>query len=186
MAPAEAAVPPAAVGAAVAAAVVAGGGGGWLRGGPSCLGRETRSFPRFTLRGRPRAVHVQRYKRPRTSLTVSVAFLRGLTKGLRRPPIEKVLGRFPRFAIRNWVRPGRAVRPTLHARSVIVTAMRAGFAVPAASATPGLATTQSATAAMTVGEIRSISPPLIGTVRPIWRGDSPIQGDAGHVLGADQ
>jgi hypothetical protein len=96
--------------------------------------------------------------RPRTSRTVNIAFLRGFTKGLRRPAIEKVLGRSPRFAIRNCVRPGCAVRATLQARSVIVTAMRAGRAAPEASATPGQATTQSATAARAAGEIRSISP----------------------------
>jgi hypothetical protein len=103
-------------------------------------------------------VHVQRYIRPPTSRTVSVAVLRGFTKGLRRPAIEKVFGRFPRFAIRNCVHPGRAVLVTLQARSVIVTGTRTGGAVPEASATPGEATTQSATAARAAGEIRSISP----------------------------
>ena len=74
-------------------------------------------------------------------------------------------GRFPRFAIRNCVGPGRAVRATLQARSVIVTATRAGGAVPEASATPGQARTQSATAARAAGEIRSIPPP---SSAPTW------------------
>jgi hypothetical protein len=88
---------------------------------------------------------------------VSEAALRAFTNGLRRPAIENVLGRLPRFAIRNRVRPGRAVRATLQARSVIVTETRAGFAVPAASARPGQAKAQSTTAATAAGEIRSIS-----------------------------
>jgi hypothetical protein len=150
-----------------------GGGGGGLCGRPTRVGRETCSFPRFTLRGRPLAVHVQRYRRPRTSRTVSVACLRGFTNGLRRPAIEKILGRFPRFEIRNCVRPGRAVRATLQARSVIVTATRAGCAVPEASATPGQASTQSATAARAAGEIRSISP---SSSAPSWSEETPVRG----------
>ena len=54
--------------------------------------------------------------RPRTSRTVSVACAR-LHEGAAAPAIEKVLGRFPRFAIRNCVGPGRAVRHLAGARS---------------------------------------------------------------------
>jgi hypothetical protein len=87
---------------------------------------------------------------------VIAARFRAFTNGLRRPAIEKRLGRLPRFAIRKTARPGRAVRATLHARSVIVTASRAGVAVPAASAAPELTSAQSTAAARTAG-IRSIS-----------------------------
>jgi hypothetical protein len=83
--------------------------------------------------------------------------LRRFTNFVRRPAIENVLARFPRFVIRNSVRPGRAVRATLHARSVIVTATRAAFADPAASARPGQVNAHSATAATAAARIRSIS-----------------------------
>jgi hypothetical protein len=110
------------------------------------------------LLGRPWAAHAYRYVRPATSRTVSEALRRVVMNELRRPAIENDRGRLPRFEMRNATRPGRALRAgTVHARSVIVTEIRAGAAARAASATPGHASAQSAAAVTTAGEIRSIS-----------------------------
>ena len=153
-----------------------GGGGGVVPGRGASRG--TRSVPPLLLRGRPRAVHAYRYLRPATSLTLSEAVFRAFRNALRRPAIENDRGRRPRFEMRNSVRPGRAVRTTLHARSVIVTATRAGVAVPPASATPGDANAQNAAAATAARGIRSISTSLVGTVRPIWSPGNPQRGEA--------
>ena len=90
-----------------------------------------------------------------------------MTNGLRCPAIENIRGRRPRFAMRNTAVPGRALRVTLQVRSVIVTGRRAGAATPAASASPGQASTQNAAARVAAGEIRSISVLLFGILRPL-------------------
>jgi hypothetical protein len=138
----------------------------------------TRSEPRRTLFGRPRAVQANRYVRPLTSRARSFAVFLGLTNALLRPAIENDRARLPRFVILKTAAPARGrLGAAAQARSDIATRRETGVATPPASAVEGSASTQSALAAARAVGSRSLTFLLIGRVRPISLLGLPQLGD---------